>query len=118
MDRGWDILALRCESAVKRQYRQVQALSRVKCRMTNTMPDEMPAVGPQQLDVRGLACPLPLLKARKALREVVVGQTLEVLATDPGSWRDFAAFAEQSGHSLLEASEAQGMYRYVIKRCF
>jgi tRNA 2-thiouridine synthesizing protein A len=86
--------------------------------MTNATLDKFPAAGPQLLDVRGLACPLPLLKARKALREVAVGQTLEVLATDPGSWRDFAAFAEQSGHSLLEAGEAEGMYRYLLKRCF
>jgi tRNA 2-thiouridine synthesizing protein A len=70
-----------------------------------------------RLDVCGLACPLPLLKARKALRDVEVGQTLEVLATDPGSWRDFAAFAEQSGHGLLEASETQGVFRYLFKRC-
>jgi tRNA 2-thiouridine synthesizing protein A len=69
-----------------------------------------------KLDVCGLACPLPLLKARKALRDIEVGQTLEVLATDPGSWRDFAAFAEQSGHGLLEACETQGVFRYVFKR--
>lgn len=68
------------------------------------------------LDTRGLACPLPLLKARKALRDIAVGQTLEVLATDPGSWRDFAAFAEQSGQTLLEAVESQGEYRYVLLR--
>lgn len=73
-----------------------------------------------QLDTRGLACPLPLLKARKALRELAVGQTLEVLATDPGSWRDFAAFAEQSGQLLLEAGESSGEsgseYRYLFQR--
>ncbi|HQQ63963.1 MAG TPA: sulfurtransferase TusA family protein [Pseudomonadales bacterium] len=69
-----------------------------------------------QLDTRGLACPLPLLKARKALRDLPVGQTLEVLATDPGSWRDFAAFAEQSGQSLLEAVESSGEYRYLFRR--
>jgi tRNA 2-thiouridine synthesizing protein A len=68
------------------------------------------------LDVRGLACPLPLLKARKALRDVAIGQTLEVMATDPGSWRDFAAFAEQSGNSLLEAVEEDGVYRYLLLR--
>lgn len=68
------------------------------------------------LDVCGLACPLPLLKARKALRELAVGETLAVLATDPGSWRDFAAFAEQSGNALLEATETQGVYRYLLQR--
>ena len=87
--------------------------------MTNQFPDESSTIESQLLlDVCGLACPLPLLKARKALREVAVGQTLEVLATDPGSWRDFAAFAEQSGHSLLEAGETEGVYRYVFRRCF
>ena len=80
--------------------------------MTVISPDSSTPV----LDVRGQACPLPLLKARKALREVAAGEMLVVLATDPGSWRDFAAFAEQSGHSLLEASEAQGEYRYLLRR--
>lgn len=69
-----------------------------------------------ELDVRGMACPMPLLKARKALREVAVGQSLQVLATDPGSWRDFAAFANQSGHTLVEASEHGGEYRYLLRR--
>jgi len=75
-----------------------------------------PVCADHHLDVCGLACPLPLLKARKALRDVGVGQTLEVLATDPGSWRDFAAFAEQSGHSLIEARETNGVFRYLLKR--
>lgn len=68
------------------------------------------------LDVCGMACPLPLLKARKALRDIPVGQTLEVLATDPGSWRDFAAFAKQSGQGLIQASQTQGVFRYVLQR--
>lgn len=84
--------------------------------MTDPLPTELPASAPQQLDVCGLACPLPLLKARKALRDVEVGQTLEVLATDPGSWRDFAAFAEQSGHGLIAANETNGVFRYLLKR--
>ena len=75
-----------------------------------------PPVPVCQLDVRGLDCPLPLLKARKALRELAVGEVLEVLATDPGSWRDFAAFAEQSGHTLLEATESAGEFRYLLQR--
>ena len=86
--------------------------------MMTESPDELPAPEQQSLDVCGLDCPLPLLKARKALRDVGVGQTLEVLATDPGSWRDFAAFAEQSGHGLVAASEADGVFRYVLKRNF
>ncbi len=68
------------------------------------------------LDARGMSCPLPLLKARKALRDMAIGQTLEILATDAGSWRDFAAFAEQSGQHLLEAVENGGEYRYVLQR--
>lgn len=80
------------------------------------MTASSPASSASMLDVRGQACPLPLLKARKALREVAVGQSLTVLATDPGSWRDFAAFAEQSGHSLLEASETEGEFRYLLRR--
>ena len=69
-----------------------------------------------QLDARHLTCPLPLLKARKALRDIAVGETLQVLATDAGSWRDFAAFAEQSGHSLLQAREQHGEYVYLLRR--
>lgn len=84
--------------------------------MTEPLPAELADIAPQQLDVCGLACPLPLLKARKALRDVEVGRVLEVLATDPGSWRDFAAFAEQSGHGLIEANETNGVFRYLLKR--
>lgn len=69
-----------------------------------------------QLDARQLACPLPLLKARQALREVAVGQVLLVAATDPGSWRDFAAYAEQSGQCLLAATESQSVYFYWLER--
>ena len=68
------------------------------------------------LDARGLACPLPLLKAKKALREIAVGQTLEVLSTDAGSWRDFAVFAQQAGHVLLDAVEVNQQYRYLLLR--
>ena len=86
--------------------------------MTGLSPDTASAVTQNNLlDVCGMACPMPLLKARKALRDVAIGHSLVVLATDPGSWRDFAAFAEQSGNQLLEASEAEGVYRYVIQRC-
>jgi tRNA 2-thiouridine synthesizing protein A len=68
------------------------------------------------LDARGLDCPLPLLKAKKALRDIAVGQTLQILATDAGSWRDFAVFAEQSGQLLLKASEEAGEYHYLFQR--
>lgn len=70
----------------------------------------------QELDVRGLNCPLPLLKTRKALNTMTSGQTLRVLATDPGSPLDFKAFAAQTGNSLLESSETQGVFSFLIQK--
>ncbi|WP_346796238.1 sulfurtransferase TusA family protein [Halomonas sp. Bachu 37] len=68
------------------------------------------------LDARGLACPLPLLKAKQALSRLAPGQLLEVQATDAGSWRDFASFTQQSPHEL-EARERSGeMYHYWIRK--
>jgi tRNA 2-thiouridine synthesizing protein A len=67
------------------------------------------------LDVKGLACPLPVLKAKKALSELPKGATLEVLSTDPGSVDDFAAFSESTGNALLEHSESGGVYRFVLR---
>jgi tRNA 2-thiouridine synthesizing protein A len=68
------------------------------------------------LDTKGLNCPLPILKARKALKEVPAGGTLEILSTDPGSVADFAAFCRQTGNELLEESVDDSVYRFVIKR--
>jgi tRNA 2-thiouridine synthesizing protein A len=70
----------------------------------------------QTLDAKGLNCPLPILKARKALQEVPDAGTLEVLATDPGSIADFEAFCRQTGNELVEHSEADGIYRFLIKK--
>ena len=70
----------------------------------------------QTLDAKGLNCPLPILKARKALKEVPAGGTLEILATDPGSVADFEAFCRQTGNELLEHSEDDGVYRFLIKK--
>ena len=67
------------------------------------------------LDAKGLNCPLPILKARKALKEVSADGTLEILATDPGSVADFEAFCRQTGNELLEHSEDDGVYRFLIK---
>jgi tRNA 2-thiouridine synthesizing protein A len=67
------------------------------------------------LDVKGLACPLPILKARKALLALPKGATLEVLSTDPGSLADFAAFSEATGNALIEQSESGGVYRFVLR---
>jgi tRNA 2-thiouridine synthesizing protein A len=69
----------------------------------------------QTLDLKGLACPLPILKAKKALSALPKGATLEVLATDPGSVADFTAFSEATGNRLLEKSEGAGVYRFVLE---
>lgn len=68
------------------------------------------------LDAKGLNCPLPILKAKKAIGEVAKGGTLEVLATDPGAVADFQAFCRSTGHKLVEHSENGGVYRFLIER--
>ena len=68
------------------------------------------------LDAKGLHCPLPILKARKALKEVPAGGTLEVFATDPGALADFEAFCRQTGNELLQHSQDDSIYRFLIKR--
>ncbi|MBU2582403.1 MAG: sulfurtransferase TusA family protein [Alphaproteobacteria bacterium] len=68
------------------------------------------------LDAKGLNCPLPILKAKKAIGEVPMGGTLEILATDPGSVADFEAFARQTGHTLMESTQDGGVYRFLIQR--
>ncbi|MDT8998899.1 sulfurtransferase TusA family protein [Paucibacter sp. APW11] len=70
----------------------------------------------KELDTRGLNCPLPILKAKKALAEMESGQLLKVVATDPGSTRDFQAFARQTGNELVEQSSANGEFFHVLKR--
>ncbi len=69
-----------------------------------------------EVDATGLACPMPLLKAKRALNAMQVGQRLRVLATDQGSVRDFRVFAEQSGHLLLDSAEVDGVYRYLLEK--
>ena len=69
----------------------------------------------QTLDAKGMNCPLPILKARKALKDVPAGGTLEVLATDPGSVADFQAFCRQTGNDLVEHSQDDTIYRFLIK---
>jgi tRNA 2-thiouridine synthesizing protein A len=70
----------------------------------------------QILDAKGLNCPLPILKAKKALKEVPPGGTLEILATDPGSVADFQAFCRTTGNELVEHSEEGGVYRFILKK--
>ena len=67
------------------------------------------------LDAKGLNCPLPILKARKALKEVPAGGTLEILATDPGSVADFEAFCRQTGNELVESKSEGGVYTFLIR---
>ena len=68
------------------------------------------------LDLTGLNCPMPLLKAKQALNKMTTQECVRVLATDPGSVRDFEVFARQSGNSLLESGENDGIYFYVLQK--
>ena len=68
------------------------------------------------LDVNGLDCPMPLLKAKKELNGMAPAERVKVLATDPGSVRDFDVFTRQSGHMLIESGEDNGTYFYVIQK--
>ncbi len=69
----------------------------------------------QILDTSGLNCPLPVLKTKKALKSMAAGETLQLLATDPGSVADIAAFCKQTGNDLIESAEEGGTYRFLIK---
>lgn len=72
---------------------------------------------PVELDATGLDCPMPLLKAKRALSAMARGERLRVLATDQGSVRDFTVFAEQSGHRLLSTKEsAEGIYIHLLEK--
>lgn len=70
----------------------------------------------RDLDARGLNCPLPILKAKKALAEMETGQVLRIVATDSGSVRDFQAFAKQTGNALLSHSQQNGEYTFLMRR--
>jgi TusA-related sulfurtransferase len=70
----------------------------------------------KEIDTSGLNCPLPILKAKKALTELQSGQTLKVIATDPGSWRDFEAFARQTGNTLVSQEKTEASFVYVLQR--
>ncbi|MBT9506202.1 sulfurtransferase TusA family protein [Rhodoferax sp.] len=70
----------------------------------------------KELDTRGLNCPLPILKAKKALTDMQSGQTLRVVATDAGSVRDFQAFAKQTGNELVEQQTAGNDFIHVLRR--
>jgi TusA-related sulfurtransferase len=70
----------------------------------------------KELDTRGLNCPLPILKTKKALAEIGAGQVLKVVSTDPGSVRDFQAFARQTGHELVEQTSAGDDFIHLLRR--
>jgi tRNA 2-thiouridine synthesizing protein A len=70
----------------------------------------------KELDTRGMNCPLPILKAKKALADMASGEVLKVVATDPGSVRDFQAFARQTGNELLEQSSGNDEFVHYLKR--
>jgi len=70
----------------------------------------------RELDARGLNCPLPILRTKKALNEMQSGQVLKVLATDPGSVKDFQTFSKQTGNELLSHAEAQKEFTFYMKR--
>ena len=70
----------------------------------------------QELDARGLNCPLPILRAKKALNTLEGGQVLKIVATDPGSVKDFEAFANQTGNELLESTEQNGEFHFLMKK--
>lgn len=70
----------------------------------------------QQLDARGLNCPMPIVKTAQAIKGLVSGQTLEVLATDPGSTKDFAAWSKSTGNEMVEQTVDGGVFRFVLKK--
>ena len=70
----------------------------------------------QHVDARGLSCPMPIVKTAQAVKTVPSGELIEVLATDPGSVKDFAAWSRTTGNELIEQSSDGGVYRFVLRR--
>lgn len=70
----------------------------------------------REVDARGLNCPLPILRTKKALNDMTTGQVLRILATDPASVRDFQAFAKQTGNQLVEQREQDGAFLFLLRR--
>ena len=70
----------------------------------------------RSLDLKGLSCPMPIIKTAKAMKELAAGELLEVLATDPGSVPDFKAWARTTGNPLVETSEEGGVFRFVLRK--
>jgi tRNA 2-thiouridine synthesizing protein A len=76
----------------------------------------MSATIARTLDLKGLSCPLPIAKTAQAIRDLQPGDLIEVYATDPGSVPDFAAWCTTTGHELVERTEDDGVYRFVIRK--
>ena len=70
----------------------------------------------REVDARGLNCPLPILRAKKTLNDMVSGQVVRIIATDPSSVRDFEAFARQTGNQLVQQSEQDGAFVFLMRR--
>ena len=70
----------------------------------------------KELDARGLNCPLPILKAKKALSDMASGESIRIASTDPGSMRDFQAFARQTGHELVEQVQQGNDFLHVLRK--
>ena len=70
----------------------------------------------KSLDLKGLSCPLPIIKTAKAMKELAPGELLEAFATDPGSVPDFKAWAQTTGNPLVESDAQDGVYRFVLKK--
>jgi tRNA 2-thiouridine synthesizing protein A len=70
----------------------------------------------KMLDLKGLACPQPVIKVNKGIKEIAVGQVLEAITTDPGSLSDFPAWARTSGNEILKTEQKDGLIRFIIKR--
>lgn len=93
--------------------------------MTDLAPPETPPAAPAtgsaptpaaELDCRGLNCPLPILKTKKAIMAIAPGDVLKVVATDPGSIPDMAAFSRRTGHAIVDQSEGGGEYVFFLRR--
>jgi len=69
-----------------------------------------------QLDVKGLQCPMPIVKTAKAMKELASGDVMHVIATDPGSVKDFAAWSKATGNELLESTAIDGVFRFVLRK--
>ena len=70
----------------------------------------------ETIDTSGMNCPIPIMKAKKAIKSMNTGTTLEVISTDPGSVRDFEAFSRATGNELLESVEENGVFRFILQK--